>query len=109
MSSSRPNQVERKNNGVWLQAAHDRIIRLCGSESDTTELSTERYGRHILPVLESANSRTMKDMVDTLTSGGVSPGVWRGEDGNYGLNLTPPVCALVGVVFLDVAFNLTSL
>ena len=29
-----------------------RVIRLCGKESDVTSLSMQRYGRHIIPVLE---------------------------------------------------------
>lgn len=36
-----------------LDGVQERVLRLCGRESDTTLLAIERYGEHIWPVYEN--------------------------------------------------------
>ena len=58
----------------------EKIIRLAGSESDCCELSTERYGSHIVPIIEiDVKSNTWETMIEDLSEGGDIPVVWAVE------------------------------
>jgi hypothetical protein len=51
------NQISGGREPIFPNDVQQRVIRLCGRESDVTALSLRRYGRHILPILERQYSK----------------------------------------------------
>jgi hypothetical protein len=75
-----PTKISLVNSG---HRHRERIIRLSGSGSDCTLLSTERYGEHIIPIVEETDG-FFKSMVQKITDNGRSPGVWKVRNNEYG-------------------------
>ena len=66
-----------------LDNVQGRVIRLCGAESDTTEVALDRYGGHIYPVFEQASK--IEWVARKHSENGIIPCFWRVDKGSYGL------------------------
>lgn len=61
----------------------ERVIRLCGRESDVVKLTIERCGTHLVPVLEDFSNQ---QLISQITHGGTIPAFWFVSAGSYGLD-----------------------
>ena len=72
------------------------VVRLCGSQSETTLLALERYGEHLLPVLEGVSDAELKDRILASSQQGRVPCWWLIRSNGYasprsweGIGITP--------------------
>jgi hypothetical protein len=65
-----------------LEGVDQRVVRLCGRESDVTAVSLQRYGIHIFPVYESPEH--VSHLVTEYSDNGRSPVFWSVRPGYYG-------------------------
>jgi hypothetical protein len=65
-----------------LHGVDQRVVRLCGRESDVTAVSLKRSGANIFPVYESPDR--VQHLVQEYSDGGRSPVFWSVNHGYYG-------------------------
>lgn len=65
-----------------LSGTAGRVIRLAGGYSDVTNLTLERHGSHILPIVE--HPATVVATLERFTHGGCLPIAWQVENKAYG-------------------------
>ena len=58
-----------------------RVIRLCGRGSGVTEVSLERYGRHVVPVFEEPAG--VRELIREHSEGYRVPVYWQVSEGAY--------------------------
>ena len=69
-----------------LNGVDQRIVRLCGRESDVTAVSLHRSGAHIFPVYEAPEH--VRHLVHEYSDNGKSPVFWSVRPGYYGYGFT---------------------
>jgi hypothetical protein len=65
-----------------LSGVDQRVVRLCGRESDVTAVSLQRSGVHIFPVYEAPEH--VSHLVSEYSDNGRSPVFWCVRPGYYG-------------------------
>eukprot|EP00123_Amoebidium_parasiticum_P017130 comp23720_c0_seq1/m.40847 comp23720_c0_seq1/g.40847 ORF comp23720_c0_seq1/g.40847 comp23720_c0_seq1/m.40847 type:complete len:618 (-) comp23720_c0_seq1:401-2254(-) len=65
-----------------LVGVDERVVRFCSKESSVTEVSMERLGEHLVPVMDY--TPTMRDMIERQSLQGQLPVYWRVMSGRYG-------------------------
>jgi hypothetical protein len=61
----------------------ERVIRLSGTQSDVTELSVQRHGAHIVPIVEDTSHESVRRLVTSCSRDGNVPVVWHVPSGGY--------------------------
>jgi hypothetical protein len=69
-----------------LNGVDQRIVRLCGKESDVTAVSLQRSGVHLFPVYEAPDH--VRHLVHEYSDNGRSPVFWSVRPGYYGYGFT---------------------
>ena len=69
-----------------LSGVDQRVVRLCGRESDVTAVSLQRTGVHIFPVYEAPEH--VSHLVQAYSDHGRSPVFWSVRPGYYGYGFT---------------------
>ena len=62
----------------------ERVVRLCGRESYTTHVAIQRYKRHIVPVFEDPEVRSVRKICKKLWWSGMLPSYLCVRAGDYG-------------------------
>ena len=67
-----------------LSGVRGRVVRLSGRSSDVTELTAQRLGSHIVPIVEEPRCQAVAPMIALHTSNGQRPFAWHVANKAYG-------------------------